>query len=137
MATRGGGLGSRHGCPDFPPIRRRRIRATAEPARRHWRSRRRHARTHPGRGPRESDKPASPMKRPISRFIAAVRTKEVVIAAISLVAIGLHLVLRLGSETSGAALGVPPQVIPLWVALICGIPLVFDLSVRLSRGEFS
>ena len=64
-------------------------------------------------------------------------TKEVVIAAIALAAIAIHLILRFGLETSGPVLGIPLPVIPLWVALACGIPLLLGLAVHLSRLEFS
>jgi hypothetical protein len=47
------------------------------------------------------------MKRSTSNIIAAVYTKEVVIAAITLVAIGFHLILRLGVETTGTVFGFP------------------------------
>src|SRR5512135_2253176 len=77
------------------------------------------------------------MKRPTSNIIAAVYTKEVVIAAITLVAIGFHLILRFGVETTGTVFGFPSQAIPLLVALTCGTPLVISLVIHLSRWEFS
>ena len=64
-------------------------------------------------------------------------TKEVVIAAIASAAIVIHLILRFGLETSGPVLGVPLSVIPLWVALACGAPLVVGLVINLARLEFS
>ena len=64
-------------------------------------------------------------------------TKEVVIAAIASAAIVIHLILRFGLETSGPVLGVPLSVIPLWVALACGAPLVVGLAINLARLEFS
>jgi heavy metal translocating P-type ATPase len=64
-------------------------------------------------------------------------TKEVVIAAIALLAIALHLLLRFGVQSADTLLGIPLPVIPLWVALACGAPLVVGLAVNLSRREFS
>ena len=77
------------------------------------------------------------MKRQTSNIIAILYTKEVIIAAIALVAIGIHLILRFGVETTGTVFGFPPQAIPLLVALTCGTPLVFGLVIHLSRLEFS
>ena len=77
------------------------------------------------------------MKRPAATNLAVLVTKEIVIAAIALAAIAIHLILRFGLETSGPVLGVPLSVIPLWVALACGVPLVLGLAVHLSRLEFS
>ena len=77
------------------------------------------------------------MKRQTSNIIAILYTKEVIIAAIALVAIGIHLILRFGVETTGTVFGFPSQAIPLLVALACGTPLVFGLVIHLSRLEFS
>jgi heavy metal translocating P-type ATPase len=77
------------------------------------------------------------MKRQTSNIIAILYTKEVIIATIVLVAIGVHLVLRFGVETTGTVFGFPPQTIPLLVALACGTPLVFSLVIHLSRLEFN
>ncbi len=77
------------------------------------------------------------MKQPGSSFIAAFSSREVLIAAIALAAIGVHLVLRFGLEGTGTGSGFLLQTIPLLVALTCGMPLVMDLLIRLSRLEFS
>jgi len=77
------------------------------------------------------------MKQQRSNFIAILRTKEVVIAAIALVAIGIHLMLRFAVEANGQLFGFPSQAIPLLIALACGTPLVFSLVIHLSRLEFS
>src|SRR3954468_10076562 len=77
------------------------------------------------------------MKRPTSNIVAAFFTKEVVIAAISLLAIGFHLILRFGVGVTWTVFGAPAQAIPLLVALACGLPLVIDLLIHLSRFEFS
>jgi heavy metal translocating P-type ATPase len=77
------------------------------------------------------------MKRPTSNTIAPLYTKEVIISAIALVAIGVHLILRFGVEKTGTVFGLPSQAIPLLVALTCGTPLVVGLMIRLSRLEFS
>ncbi len=77
------------------------------------------------------------MKRPAATKMAMRVTKEVVIAAIASAAIVIHLILRFGLETCGPVLGVPLSVIPLWVALACGAPLVVGLAINLARLEFS
>ncbi|MBA4187635.1 MAG: heavy metal translocating P-type ATPase [Planctomycetaceae bacterium] len=77
------------------------------------------------------------MTRLWSAFLAVVRSREVTIAVIALVGIGLHLILRFGIETSGTVLGFPTDAIPLFVALACGIPLLLDLARHLARLEFS
>ena len=77
------------------------------------------------------------MKPATSNVIAVLYTKEVVIAAISLVAIGIHLILRFGVETTGTFVGFPSQAIPLLVALACGTPLLVSLVIHLTRLEFS
>ena len=77
------------------------------------------------------------MKQPKSNIIAALYTKEVVIAAVALAAIGIHLILRFGVGTTGTVLRFPWQAIPLLIALACGTPLVFQLATKLSRLEFS
>jgi len=77
------------------------------------------------------------MKRQTLDIIAILYTKEVIIAAIAVVAIGVHLILRFGVEASGTVFGFESQAIPLLVALTCGIPLVFGLVIHLSRLEFS
>jgi heavy metal translocating P-type ATPase len=77
------------------------------------------------------------MKRQTSNIIAILYAKEVIIAAVALVAILVHLILQFGIETTGTVFGYPPQTIPLLVALACGTPLVFSLVIHLSRLEFS
>lgn len=77
------------------------------------------------------------MNRPLSNIIAALYAKEVVIATIALMAIGIHLILRFGVETTATVFGLPAQAIPLLVALACGAPLVMGLVIHLSRLEFS
>jgi heavy metal translocating P-type ATPase len=65
-------------------------------------------------------------------------SKEVVIATITLVAILVHLLLRFAWEPSGTLFGYPWQVLPLFVALMCGgIPLVFGLAWRLAHLDLS
>jgi heavy metal translocating P-type ATPase len=77
------------------------------------------------------------MKPSTSNIVAGLYTKEVAIAVVALVAIGIHLISRLGVEPTGRVLGFPPRAIPLLIALACGIPLVLGLVLRLSRLEFS
>ena len=77
------------------------------------------------------------MKRNTSNIIAVLSNKEVIIAAIALLAIGIHLILRFAVEMTGTVLGFPPQTIPLLIALVCGTPLLFGLVLHLTRLEFS
>jgi cation transport ATPase len=73
----------------------------------------------------------------MSNILGVLRTKEVIIAAIALAAIGIHLLLRFAVEATGTLLGFPLPTIPLLIALAAGAPLVLDLLVHLSRREFS
>lgn len=77
------------------------------------------------------------MNTKISSFVSALYTKEVMIAAIALTAIGIHLTLRFGVQSAGTIFNLPLDTIPLLFALTCGIPLVFGLAIRLSKLEFS
>ena len=77
------------------------------------------------------------MPRTTSNIIAAISTQEVAIAAIAMLAIASHLILRFGVATTSTVLGVSSSVIPLLVALACGAPLVLTLVMHLSRLEFS
>ena len=65
-------------------------------------------------------------------------SKETVIAAIAIVAITVHLLLRFAFDATGTLFGVAWPVVPLLVALVLGgIPLVVGLAIRLVRREFS
>ena len=65
-------------------------------------------------------------------------SKEGAIAAVALVAIAVHLVLRSGFDASTAVFGITGWNLPLVAALILGgIPLVIDLLRHLLRGEFN
>lgn len=65
-------------------------------------------------------------------------SKEGAIAAIALLAIAVHLVLRYGLDTSESFLGITIWNVPLILALILGgIPLVIELLGHLLRGEFN
>ncbi len=77
------------------------------------------------------------MKRHTSNIIAVLSNKDVIIAAIALLAIGIHLILRFAVEMTGTVLDFPPQTIPLLIALACGTPLLFGLVLHLTRLEFS
>ena len=77
------------------------------------------------------------MTRSTSNVVAAFYTKEGAIAAIALVGIGAHLILRFGAGSTDTVFGFPSQEIPLLIALACSAPLVMDLLVHLSRLEFS
>jgi heavy metal translocating P-type ATPase len=61
-----------------------------------------------------------------------IRRKQAAIAALALVAIAVHLVLRFGTSSSPLM-----QNVPLWVALaLGGVPLVWELLVKLYHREF-
>jgi len=61
-----------------------------------------------------------------------IRRKQAVIAVLAVVAIAVHLVLRFGTSASPTV-----QNWPLWTALaLGGVPLVWDLAVKLVRREF-
>src|SRR5579872_2502442 len=76
-------------------------------------------------------------KRHTSNIIAALYSKEGVIAAVALAAIGCHLILRYGFHTAGTVFGFPSQELPLLFALACGTPLLVGLAVKLARLDFS
>jgi heavy metal translocating P-type ATPase len=63
--------------------------------------------------------------------------RDVMIAAVALLAIAAHLVLRFGVHVPGGAFGFAWQDVPLLTALTCGIPLVVGLLIHLVRLEFS
>ena len=77
------------------------------------------------------------MKEQVSRVFSVFSTKEVVIAVIAAVGIGLHLILRFGLGTGDNIFGSPSYNLPLFVALAAGIPLLLDLVKHLLRFEFS
>ena len=61
-----------------------------------------------------------------------IRRKHAAIAVLALAAIAVHLALRFGTAASAAV-----QNVPLWVALVFGgVPLVWELLVKLFRREF-
>jgi len=61
-----------------------------------------------------------------------IRRKQAAIAALALVAIAVHLVLRFGTQASSRV-----QDWPLWVTLVLGgVPLVWELLVKLYHREF-
>ena len=63
---------------------------------------------------------------------------DLLIAAVSVAAIGIHLLLAYGLADSGRVLGVARSDVPLLAALaLGGVPLVFGLVGRLIRMEFS
>ena len=77
------------------------------------------------------------MKRPTFHAMI-LYSKEVVIAAIALIAIAVHPMMRFGFETSGAVYGISWPVIPLLAALVLGgIPLIAGHAIRLARFDFS
>ncbi len=68
---------------------------------------------------------------------SALKTKEVVIAALALTGIAVHLVLRFAVFPVGTLFGLPMQELPLLVALICGAPLTIGLITKTFKLEFS
>jgi heavy metal translocating P-type ATPase len=63
--------------------------------------------------------------------------RQAVIAAFTLVCVGVHLALRYGAGSAAEVRGVPAPEVPLLAALVVGgIPLVADLLVKLFRREF-
>jgi heavy metal translocating P-type ATPase len=63
--------------------------------------------------------------------------KEVVIAVLTVLAIAIHLILRFGFRSQGDIFSLPIYQLPLLVALIVGgIPLVWDLVIKLVHAEF-
>lgn len=65
-------------------------------------------------------------------------SKEIAVAALAFVAIGVHLLLRFGIQAHGMLLGAPLHETPLLAALVFGgLPLVVELARRLVRREFS
>ena len=70
--------------------------------------------------------------------VKSLCTQELVIAAISVVAITVHLTLRFAVPIDGAIVGIPWPTVPLLAALaLGGVPLVTGLVIRLFRLEFS
>ncbi len=68
---------------------------------------------------------------------SALKTKEVIIAALALTGISVHLVLRFVVPPVGTLFGLPMQELPLLVALICGAPLTIGLIAKTFKLEFS
>src|SRR5262245_20668376 len=61
-----------------------------------------------------------------------VRRKQAAIAVLALAAIVVHVILRFGTSASTTV-----QNVPLWIALaLGGVPLVWELLVKLFRREF-
>src|ERR1700687_2256569 len=65
------------------------------------------------------------------------QVKETLIALFTLVAIGLSLFLRFGVQGGAEIYGLPIYQLPLLAALLFGgVPLVFDLFIKLIHAEF-
>src|SRR5262245_35743179 len=72
------------------------------------------------------------------RLRSLLLARESLIAALALLAIAFHLILRYGGAPPGSLLGLPWPAWPLVVALAGGgIPLVWGLALRLVRLELS
>ncbi len=77
------------------------------------------------------------MNQPATR-ITSLFTFDLVIAAVAVVAIVVHLVLRFSFDIEGNVFGFSWSVMPLLFALVVGgIPLVAGLGIRLIKYEFS
>src|SRR6185295_5017745 len=73
----------------------------------------------------------TPSKRP-----GPIRQREL-IAVLTVAAIGLSLLLRFGIKPAGEVYGIAVYELPLIATLVFGgFPLVFDLLLKLLRGEF-
>ncbi len=73
------------------------------------------------------------MKRKRSNLEQALRTKEVIIAEISLIAIAVHLVLRFGVSGADQLL----IEMPLFVGLACGFPLIAKIVRKMIRFDIT
>ena len=72
-----------------------------------------------------------------TKLFEILKSKEVVIALIALVAIGIHLIMRYGFRYTGIIYGVKFHELPLLIALCCGAPLVMGLFSKLIHFQFS
>ena len=77
------------------------------------------------------------MDNPNSNIATAIRSKEVIIALISIAAIGVHLAIRFGVKPLGMLLGFQPQDVPLLIALVCGTPLLVWIVAKLVRLDIT
>jgi heavy metal translocating P-type ATPase len=78
-----------------------------------------------------------PEPEPLQPRAGGASRSQVIIAAFTLAAIGLYLVLRFGVGYAPTLRGIPLHAFPLFAALLFGgIPLVLDLLAKLVRGEF-
>ena len=73
------------------------------------------------------------MKRKRSNLEQALRTKEVIIAEISVIAIAVHLVLRFGVSGADQLL----IEMPLFVGLACGFPLIAKIVRKMIRFDIT
>ena len=73
------------------------------------------------------------MKRKRSNLEQALRTKEVIIAVISVIAIAVHLVLRFGVSGADQLL----IEMPLFVGLACGFPLIAKIVRKMIRFDIT
>ncbi|MFN0053897.1 MAG: heavy metal translocating P-type ATPase [Planctomycetales bacterium] len=73
-----------------------------------------------------------------SRLAPLIKRREIAIALLSVVGIGLHLALRYGLRSSNPSEeGIPWRLVPLWgVLLLGGLPLVVELVARAWRREW-
>lgn len=73
----------------------------------------------------------------LKTWMMVAQYKQVIIAAFTLVGIGLYLLLRFGVNTVTEIYGLPVRDLPLVAILVLGgLPLLTDLVRQLLRGEF-
>src|SRR4051794_35697461 len=68
---------------------------------------------------------------------AVLRNTHIIIAAVAILAIAAHLVLRLTVPASATFHGWPLRSLPLLIGIAAGLPLVWRLLVNLARFDFS
>jgi len=75
--------------------------------------------------------------KPITPEIPSASRTQGIIAALAILAIALHLIMRFGVSTSSAVCGLPVSEIPLVAALLLGgVPLIAELLAKVLRREF-
>jgi len=73
----------------------------------------------------------------LKTWMMVAQYKQVIIAAFTLVGVGLYLLLRFGVNTVTEVYGLPVRDLPLVAILVLGgLPLLMDLVRQLLRGEF-
>lgn len=79
----------------------------------------------------------SKIKKTLWQHLAEFGAMELVIATVAVASILVHLIIRFSSVAGGTVMGVDYPTIPLLIALIAGLPLIWHLIMNLTRFEFS